>query len=283
MHFLSEFAKQHPGILLVIIGVLGEGLEIFFKLRDKIIEKKRSKKFEVFLECWGAFFWILLIVGLVLEMREAGKTDDQLSANETKASMANERAANLENIASSLNNSNLILAAQLETLKKDAVDAELEVARLERENDFLEKHSKPMWLQVNATELITELKNEPKGTAEIFFLDDDQNANLFAFTLSGYFKTSGWTVPSPKPISFTKSLKLGCSAGITLRAMNADEMCFIYEKGTNGTTDLKIKNDTPFAVVYGGLVHQGIIPVNTVKDGSLNKETIQIVIGQKVF
>jgi hypothetical protein len=77
--FVYEFSKRHPGIVLVTIGVIGEGLEIGCKLWDKITGKKRPKCFEIFLESWGFIFWVILVFGLVLEMVDSGKIDSKLA------------------------------------------------------------------------------------------------------------------------------------------------------------------------------------------------------------
>jgi hypothetical protein len=109
--FVLEFSRRHPGILLVTIGVAGEALEIFCKLYDKMFDKKRSKKFEIFLESWGAFFWVVLIAGLILEMGEAGKIDTHLGEAEREAGQAIERAAITES-------NNLVLRSNVVVLEK---------------------------------------------------------------------------------------------------------------------------------------------------------------------
>ncbi len=71
---MPEFVTRHPGITLVLVGVLGEGFEIVIKL----CFKHRSPKFDRIVEMIGAIFWVVLVVGLAWEFREAGKTDLQI-------------------------------------------------------------------------------------------------------------------------------------------------------------------------------------------------------------
>lgn len=72
-HPFLEFAKAHPGIVLVLIGVFGEGFEIL----AKIFFKKWARKHELRLEIVGAFCWILVVVGLAFEIPDAAKTDKE--------------------------------------------------------------------------------------------------------------------------------------------------------------------------------------------------------------
>jgi hypothetical protein len=107
-----EFCKRHPGILLVIIGVAGEGIELFVKLSDKIKNTTRSRKFEIRLDFIGVVFWIVLIIGLVFEMSESGKIDRQLGDAETEASEAKKQVSITESNLAALNKATIELAHQ---------------------------------------------------------------------------------------------------------------------------------------------------------------------------
>jgi hypothetical protein len=69
--FVWEFAKRHPGIMLVLVGVFGEGFEIF----SKIFCKSWAKKHELGLEIVGAFCWMVVVTGLAFEIPDAANTD----------------------------------------------------------------------------------------------------------------------------------------------------------------------------------------------------------------
>lgn len=58
----------------MLIGVAGEGIDIFVKFRFK----HRSIKFDRLLENIGAICWIVLVIGLVMEMSEAAKSDNKV-------------------------------------------------------------------------------------------------------------------------------------------------------------------------------------------------------------
>jgi hypothetical protein len=81
LSFAWEFAKIHPGVVLVVIGILGEIVLEWNKTHGK----------------WGwlkKLFWVLLIIGLLLEFSEAAKTDNEVIAlkngiDETSTNIAN--------------------------------------------------------------------------------------------------------------------------------------------------------------------------------------------------
>jgi hypothetical protein len=58
--FVLELSIKHPGVVLVLIGVFGEIALEWKKTKDAWLKKA---------------FWVLLIMGLVLEFREAAKSD----------------------------------------------------------------------------------------------------------------------------------------------------------------------------------------------------------------
>ncbi len=85
-----DFTKNHPAIILVLIGVVGE----------VVCEWKSEGDF---LEKLGGWFGVILVIGLVWELHEAAKTDHE--SNEAK-----ERAGRLEH-------SNLLLREKVAELE----------------------------------------------------------------------------------------------------------------------------------------------------------------------
>jgi hypothetical protein len=69
--YVSEFVKRHPGTTLVLIGVLGEGVELGLKFWRKQLYEKYEHKIEMF----GFVFWAIVVIGLAWEIPEAAKTD----------------------------------------------------------------------------------------------------------------------------------------------------------------------------------------------------------------
>jgi hypothetical protein len=78
---VSEFSKRHPGIVLVLLGVIGEGFEIFSKLLFKHWYEKHERGVEFF----GGICWLVVVIGLAWEIPEAGKSDKQAEDSRLKA------------------------------------------------------------------------------------------------------------------------------------------------------------------------------------------------------
>jgi hypothetical protein len=74
------FVVRHPGAVLVLLGVAGEGVEIFCK----ILNRPRSEKFTRILDIIGGASWIVVVVGLMIEMNEDARLDNEFSATESK-------------------------------------------------------------------------------------------------------------------------------------------------------------------------------------------------------
>ena len=95
-----EFVGRHPGLLLVLIGVVGEIICDWKEMEGRLARAKRISA-------------ILLVVGLMMEFWEAAVSDTDLADTkertavaEKEAGQANERAANTES-------NNLVLQAEL--------------------------------------------------------------------------------------------------------------------------------------------------------------------------
>jgi hypothetical protein len=63
----------------VLLGVAGEGVDILIKIFFKEWSKA-SKRRDLCIEVGAAFFWALVVIGLVLEMSDAAKSDNEVVA-----------------------------------------------------------------------------------------------------------------------------------------------------------------------------------------------------------
>jgi hypothetical protein len=68
---LSPFCRLHPGLVLVLMGVVGEVIELI----ADIIWEEQSRKLRLALKTWGLIFWAIVVFGLLWEFREASKSD----------------------------------------------------------------------------------------------------------------------------------------------------------------------------------------------------------------
>jgi hypothetical protein len=120
------FCSNHPGILLVLVGVAGE-----IVCGWKKSETKR--------ETWEKFFGIMLIVGLVVEIWEAAGQDKEVAQLALKAGRAMERAAMANERAST----NEAFAKQLEI---QVINTKTELATAQRQlAESLEKRDPAKW------------------------------------------------------------------------------------------------------------------------------------------
>jgi hypothetical protein len=104
--FSFGFATRHPGLLLVLLGVVGE---VFFDWPEMTGKRAFGKKLSA----------LVLVVGLVMEFAEAAKSDREV------ASM-NERTALIES-------NNLALSLRVEGLNKQAADARVVAGNAEKD------------------------------------------------------------------------------------------------------------------------------------------------------
>ena len=126
------------GILLVIVGVTGEGVEFIVKEREEKWELvKKQKHWFGFAE---KFFWMLVVIGLIIERRcgdkiteisdrnlvealgkaeiaeqNAGKAVKEAGQSNERAGLANERAANTES-------NNLVLQTNILSLQVSVME-----------------------------------------------------------------------------------------------------------------------------------------------------------------
>jgi hypothetical protein len=132
------------GTLLVIIGVAGEGIELALKILDRKSKSERFKNWykrhEFSIEICGVIFWMMVVVGLVMEFRgnhksqqivkventriteEAGEARKLAARAELDAGKANERASTNELIALGLAKDVLRQAQQIQDAAKIAIE-----------------------------------------------------------------------------------------------------------------------------------------------------------------
>jgi hypothetical protein len=94
-----EFAKRHPAIALVLLGVLGEGIEVFSELWFEQWFEKHKRGLKGF----GAFCWCVVMVGLACEVPDAFKTDKE--------------AADARSFAATTESNNLVLRSNVAVLE----------------------------------------------------------------------------------------------------------------------------------------------------------------------
>jgi hypothetical protein len=105
-----EFVTRHLAIVLVLIGVLGEGVELVLKIWWEHVYKKYERKIDV-----AAFiFWAIVIIGLGCEIPDAVKTDRE--------------TANLETTNAQLVASNLEAAMKIEEMRSNNIEDELQLS-----------------------------------------------------------------------------------------------------------------------------------------------------------
>lgn len=210
--YVWEFSKRHPGIVLVVVGVAGEGVDIFVK----IFFKEWSKKRELGIEIIAAIFWAMVVFGLTLEMFEAAKSDKEFmvltkqSADANKlAGEANERAAKFEREAGELfkvgeqaKQSTANAEVELEKAKTEREKAEAGRLELEKQVLALVKKTKVRTISKNAKDALNRiLVGVPKGHIDIIMFDKDPESIAFGIELKGALIDADCSVSfSPKSI-----------------------------------------------------------------------------------
>jgi hypothetical protein len=175
-----EFARLHLGLVLVIVGVAGEGIEIVWKL----LVRKRSEKLDLALDSIGAFFWIILIVGLALEIPDAARTDKEAAESNKLAGQANERASTNELAAKQLE-------IQLGETKIELANAETHLIQIKNAIPPRQIPEKQKELFI-ATLLDTNILS-PKIDIKVFVQDvDDPEAKKFADSFRKMLNDAGY-------------------------------------------------------------------------------------------
>jgi hypothetical protein len=78
--------------MLVLVGVAGEGVELF----AKFFIKKKSKKCKRILDGFELFFWIVVVAGLTLEISDEAKTDNEVIALNNRIAQTSTNVSNLD-------------------------------------------------------------------------------------------------------------------------------------------------------------------------------------------
>jgi hypothetical protein len=122
----SEFVIRHWGVVLVVIGVIGEAVEIVPKLLWKTWADKHKRRLDIF----EFVFWLILVIGLCAEIAEAASQDRELETMRRESAKLGESAK--ENIAR-LESTNKIVALQLATIESTNLVLRSNVAALDKQ------------------------------------------------------------------------------------------------------------------------------------------------------
>ncbi|GEM_PF-6383643 len=183
-----EFIKLHLGLILVIVGVVGEGIEIVWKL----IVRKRSQKTDLILDLLGAFFWIVLVIGLALEIPDAARTDEQAAQANKIAGQANERASSNEVHVATLTADNLILQSNVNATALELVNANIKLAKIKNAIPPRQIDEKKRELFIT-TLLQTNALSSPKIDIKVFAPDvDDPEVKYFAKLIREMLNDAGY-------------------------------------------------------------------------------------------
>lgn len=148
-----SFVARHPGLILVLIGVIGEGVEII----PKIWFEKFYEKFKRKLEITGAVCWGILVIGLAIELSEAAELDSDVASS-------NERSKQLES-------TNLVLRA--EVLKQ-------------------ERRTRARFVGFDSAACREALKDKPTMKLEILYQQDDVESYDLASSVMMGIPNGGW-------------------------------------------------------------------------------------------
>jgi hypothetical protein len=222
--------------------------------------KKLKKKFEY-----------LLIFGIAGEVACLPFSLKESSDSNKMAGQAIERASTNE--------------SQVAALKKETAEAKLETSKIElekveteRQLNLLFDDERPMLIRIDSAKLIAELKDKPKGIAEILYLKTDQAAYILALTIGIDLQIAGWRTLPPKGINVKAAMKLGNGQDISLRA-----------KDGGGFDSKTLRFVFPTNSVLGALdaslmaSRHGLLGIICVGDKSLKNGLVQIVVGQKAW
>lgn len=179
----------------------------------------------------------------------------------------------------------LTLETGLAGAKKEQAQAELQLRALTNQQLMA---SLPRSLKLlSEPSTIKLLKESKKGTAEILYIDEDQEAFMFADVLAGTLESAGWKVTKVKSISANdpshilpgfslpelRSAKLpllmraGGTSGLTL-ITNGQDKAILFEEGTARHALRKGLMDSHFIV-------------SGMSDPRLPDDVVRVVIGKK--
>ena len=140
--FAWEFSIRHPGTVLVLIGVAGEGAELIAK---KFCHEW-FKKQESLLEWLGLLFWLMVVVGLLWEFGE-------IRQSEKEASELTARAATNELRVAVLSNETVHLSIDLESAKSNNFKLAKQVFGLTAQTEQISTNIEQVRNMVNSPEI----------------------------------------------------------------------------------------------------------------------------------
>ena len=77
--------------MLVLVGVLGEGVELALKIWREELYKKHERKIDVV----GFIFWAIVVIGLAWEIPDASKSDKEADEAKTQLAILNNKTLEL--------------------------------------------------------------------------------------------------------------------------------------------------------------------------------------------
>jgi hypothetical protein len=107
----------------VLLGVLGEGFEILSKKYFKHWYEKHESAVETF----GVICWVIVMIGLALEIPDAAKTDKDAEELRKQAGVAEQKSNEAEVLAGLIGTTNAHLVADNLVLRSNVVELELKL------------------------------------------------------------------------------------------------------------------------------------------------------------
>jgi hypothetical protein len=157
---LRAYTAKHPGLILVLVGVVGE---VYFDWKE---EKGPNAK-------WKRLFMALLVFGLVYELYEAADADKE-------AAFAAKKAADAQLLANNIATTNAELTLRIEELKRD--------------NLILEAQIQPRRIKpLQSISIQKDLADASKCKIELDVSAVDAEAKMFALQIKNVLSRCGYT------------------------------------------------------------------------------------------
>lgn len=173
-----DFAENHIGLFLVLLGVAGE---VFFDWRETKGPWAKTRK----------AFAAILVLGLILDFSDAAKSDQALAE-------INARAAKAEKEAGDANERAAKFDAARANIEKEAENIQASNLALQAKVLELQGKMRPRTISPDKkSELLRHLTACPKGKVFILASIFDAEATNFAAQLEDVFKSAGFDVVRP--------------------------------------------------------------------------------------
>lgn len=154
-----EFIKRHPGIVLVLIGVVGEVICDWKEMAKRLVWAKRLSA-------------IVLIVGLAIEFGEAAKSDNEVANTNLHTRL--------------IESNNLSLQVTVEELRSKNVAPESKVIELKGA-------LQPRRITTQQRDrFIALLKSIPKFPVKVFVGREDSETSNYALQIRGMLNSAGF-------------------------------------------------------------------------------------------